>query len=407
MKIATILFTYHRSNHTEKVLSALAKNDILPEKLIIFQDGIKDDTNLEGWNKVNKCIESIDWCEKEIHVSQKNMGLAKSVVTGIQHVLQSYDAVIVLEDDCVPERQFMRFMIAALNRYEKEEKVYSVSGYAWDANLIPREGEDAYFNGKFCSWGWGTWKKKWREYVEDFYILKKIKKDAEAHKRLEIWGKSMESMLMGNITGRCDSWAVFWGLKIIEKGGYCLSPYKQLVQNIGFDGSGVHGSVLHARDITVEEELKESFSFPEKVESTKECEEEFRFHFAGKQGEEKLKLYQALLIRWLQMKQQGKRIHVPDSWKDGIAVWGKGPIFDILMNEIHEQISVICIVESRPSASEYSGIPIISMDELPDEVKAIIVIPFFDIDIIRIKVQKMRPDIQVFGIDECLKHSNS
>ena len=40
MDIATIIFTYNRSSHTEKVLNSLKSNTVLPEKLFIFQDGL-------------------------------------------------------------------------------------------------------------------------------------------------------------------------------------------------------------------------------------------------------------------------------------------------------------------------------------------------------------------------------
>ena len=53
MKIATILFTYNRSEHTKKVLDALKENSVLPEKLYVFQDGLKIETHKEEWEKVN------------------------------------------------------------------------------------------------------------------------------------------------------------------------------------------------------------------------------------------------------------------------------------------------------------------------------------------------------------------
>lgn len=406
MEIGTALFTYHRSKHTKMVINALVQNDMWPGKLYIFQDGIKDSTNYEEWRNVNEFICAQHWCETEIHISEKNKGLANSIVSGINYVLQKCDAVIVLEDDCVPQRQFMRYMVSALNAYEKEEKVYSVSGYAWDVNLSDQK-KDTYFNGRICSYGWGTWKDRWSQYEEDYHLLKKIKGNPAGNARLQIWGQDLAGMLTGNVLDKCNSWAVFWALKVIEMGGYCLSPYKQLVQNIGFDGTGVHSGHLQEGNIILEDENKDSFSFPEKVECTRECEEEFRFLFAGKHGEEKMKLYQDMLVQWIQMKQKGKKFHIPGIWKEDIAVWGKGQIFDCLLNELMGQAQVKYIIESRPSIEAYKGIPIISISELPGDVNTVVVIPYFDLDIIRTKVQKIRPDIQLFGIDECLTNSYS
>lgn len=51
MKIATILYSYVRNEHTEKVLSALKENTVLPEKLFVFQDGLKNSKDKEAWKK--------------------------------------------------------------------------------------------------------------------------------------------------------------------------------------------------------------------------------------------------------------------------------------------------------------------------------------------------------------------
>ncbi len=402
MQIGTVLFTYHRSVHTKKVLDALSVNDVLPEKLYIFQDGKCGTTNTEEWEKVNLLIQDIDWCETEVHVAEQNYGLSKSVTNGIHYVLQECDAVIVLEDDCVPYEQFMRFMVTALTDYADEKKVYSVSGYAWDIDL-PDSQNDAYFNGRICSWGWGTWKDRWIQYEEDYRILARIKSDRSAKNRLQIWGGNMESMLTGNITGRCNSWAVFYGLKMIEKGGYCLSPYKQLVHNVGFDGSGVHGSILAENDSVRKMEYKEKFLWPKEVQSSKQCEEEFQFLFGKKNNEERLQSYNDFFLRWIHLLQNGKRIRLLDGMETSAAVWGKGKIFDSFWKEIRDQAEVRYIIESKPSSNEYHGIPVISLRELPDDIKTIIVIPFCDLEIIKRKVKRMRTDINVIGMNELVE----
>ena len=401
MKIGTIVFTYHRSEHTKKVINALAKNDILPEKLYIFQDGVKDSTNYKEWEKVNDFIKEQHWCKTEVQIAAKNKGLAESIVGGVNYALQECDAVIVLEDDCVPHKQFMGFMISSLMRYEKSKSVYSVSGYAWDIDL-PNMHEDAYFNGRICSYGWGTWKDRWIQYEEDYNILSKIKNNPDSKERLQIWGQDLGEMLIGNVLGKCDSWAAFWALKVIEKGGYCLSSVKPLVKNIGFDGSGVHSAKLRAQSNDKEGELSKEFLFPQKIECTEDCQIEFKFLFAGKQGQEKLKLYQDVLLEWVLMRQLGNRMRVPDGWGKRIAVWGKGRVCDCFLDEIEGQVDVAYIIESKPSGDEYRGIPIISIKELPEDIKNIVVVPYFDLTIIQSKVQRIRPYAKLWGIDELL-----
>ncbi len=81
----------------------------------------------------------------------------------------------------------MRFMKQALNYYRNEEKVYCVSGYAWDVDLSI-QNNDSYFSGRSCSTGWGTWKEKWSQYEGDYRILSKIMNNPEAYERLQVWG---------------------------------------------------------------------------------------------------------------------------------------------------------------------------------------------------------------------------
>ena len=52
MKIATLLFTYNRSRHTEQVINSLKSNTLLPEKLFVFQDGLRQEENSTEWKKV-------------------------------------------------------------------------------------------------------------------------------------------------------------------------------------------------------------------------------------------------------------------------------------------------------------------------------------------------------------------
>lgn len=66
----------------------------------------------------------------------------------MNYVFQEYDAVIVLEDDCVTHPAFMTFMLQALNQYQNKKDVYSVSGYAYPVD-VQSNGTDAYFTKEF------------------------------------------------------------------------------------------------------------------------------------------------------------------------------------------------------------------------------------------------------------------
>lgn len=279
MEIGVVVFAYNRSLHLKKTLEALKKNSGV-NKLYIFQDGLKREEHRTEWEKTTEIIQNVDWCQVVYLRSEKNKGLKQSVLDGVNKVFQENDAVVVLEDDCVVQSNFMTFMRQSLEKYQNCEKVFSVSGHAWPLDLED-EKEDAYFCGRISSWGWGTWKDRWSKLELNYEILTQIKKDKEVSTQLAIWGNDMEDMLLGNIKGIIDSWAVFWGLTVIKQKGLCLNPYCSLVDNIGFDGSGVHCGNRERKKAKVMECEKEVFSLPDNLEVTEKVKQKFLPLFGG------------------------------------------------------------------------------------------------------------------------------
>lgn len=274
MNIATLLFTYNRSYHTEQVIKALRKNVDSIQKLFVFQDGLKKDGDKYEWKKVNNLIEEIDWCEREIIVSEYNKGLANSIVSGINYIFNDYDAVVVLEDDCVPTANFIGFMNQCFEKYRDNKRVYSISGYSWPIRLEKCQ-YDVYACGRISSWGWGTWKDRWKIYKKDYEIIRRMKQKSETSIDLAVWGMDLEDTVVGNIRGYCDSWAVFWALNVISEQGICISPYQSLIKNIGMDGSGVHCGVTKQYDVKCIDEERKNFYLPDKVDILDETKKAF------------------------------------------------------------------------------------------------------------------------------------
>lgn len=42
MRIATLLYTYNKSYHTEQVIQGLKSSMVMIQKLFVFQDGLKE-----------------------------------------------------------------------------------------------------------------------------------------------------------------------------------------------------------------------------------------------------------------------------------------------------------------------------------------------------------------------------
>lgn len=262
MKIGIALFAYNRYDHLRSVLEGLKVNTVM-DTLYIFQDGLKTEAHRENWERTQKVIEEVDWCTPIVISAERNQGLATSIVKGIHYVLNENDAVIVLEDDCVPSPDFVNFMHQCFEKYERSEKVYQVNGYSWDVEFEGNDQNDAYFMGRMSSWGWGTWKNRWVKFSRDYEIIRRIQKNQQDSDYLQLWGGDLINYLIGNIKGTMDSWAVFWAAKIIEEKGLCVGPYVSLIDNIGFDGTGEHCGVKENFKHKHSNEKNKAYRLPE------------------------------------------------------------------------------------------------------------------------------------------------
>ena len=386
MKIATILFTYNRPEHTKIVLNALKNNDKLPEKLFIFHDGMKEDTDVNKWNQVETIIHGVKWCNTEIISNKHNKGLSDSVVDGVNYVFNYFDAVIVLEDDCVTHHLFMDYMNAALKKYKDTKQVFSIGASAEDV-VVPPNGCDAYFGGRIESWGWGTWKDRWQFFKRDYRIVAKIKKDEGLNEWCQVWGRDLEATLIGNVQGKTDSWAAFWALSVIKERGLCLEAYRSLVKNIGLDGTGVHCGVgKYDRELLPDS--VDSFVLPDVIEVVPNYKEVFVDYYPWVDPVIREKYYRDFLSKWMEITLQHGSIEewLCENKISKIGIWGTGKICDLLIDSFSDAITVTSIIESHPVSEEYREIPVVMPEAISNEIDAVLVIPGYDLKHITPKV---------------------
>lgn len=403
MNIGILVFAYNRSQHLKKVLDGLRENSGV-SKLYIFQDGLKCEEHQNEWEKTKQIIRETNWCEVIYNLSPYNKGLAVSVVDGINAGFEENDAVVVLEDDCVPHPLFMEYMTGCLKKYQDDKRVFSVNGYSWNADVEPN-GTDAYFIGRTSSWGWATWKDRWLLYQQDYKIIGRIRKDLYKSRQFDIWGQDLEDHLLGNIYGRCDSWAVFWALKCIEQGGFCPTPYYSLIDNIGFDGTGVHCGTADINTKIRARTDREKIVLPETVEFPIRYEIVYADWFKRILPEVKLNCYNKILFQWNTILHKG--ISLTNYFEKrnitSIAIWGRGDLCKALLSELEGKIEVKCIIESNPINAQFENISVVKPSDVPSEVQAIVVIPIYDIDSIQ-KIYKEDNEGKLVGIDKILKN---
>ena len=249
-----VLFVYNRLNHTKITLEALQKNQLANESnLFIYSDSAKTDNDKPAVKQVREFIKTIvGFKDITIIERDKNLGLAESVIDGVTKVVCEFGKVIVLEDDLVTSPKFLKFMNEALDFYQEEDNVYSITGYSHTDRDICLS--DSYFLNLTSSWSWATWSNKWKQLSRDKKQLQKIINATNEERKLFNFDNSYDFINMARlqIADDINSWAIYWYLTVFKHNGLTLYPRERLVKNIGFDGSGTHCSAVEQRDVLTE-----------------------------------------------------------------------------------------------------------------------------------------------------------
>jgi hypothetical protein len=242
-----VLFVYNRPDHTQKTLDALAQNELAKDSILyVFCDGAKPNSSQNQIEKINETREIIkkqktDFKEVIITEQTQNLGLADSILSGVSQIITKYGKVIVLEDDIVTSKGFLRFMNESLEFYKEEEKVMHISGYMFPADLenaVPNDDQTFFYRSTSC-WGWATWQRAWQNINTDTDFLLSELQSKILLNEFDFDGTyQFSKQLELNITGKIKTWAVKWYASVFLKGGLCLHPKHSLVQNIGTDSTG-------------------------------------------------------------------------------------------------------------------------------------------------------------------------
>lgn len=269
-----VIFAYNRPIHFKQILDALANNNEAKQSdLYIYIDGPKDndiDDNLEKIKEVNAIAHLEDRFKSvKVYSRLRNLGLSKSIIGGVTEILRLHAKIIVLEDDIMVSKGFLKYMNDALLLYQNEKKVGCI--HAWNYQLdMSKQTESTFFlKGADC-WGWATWKESWDLFNNNgAELLKYIESNNIQFNFNRRGTHDFVNMLKNQIQGKNDSWAIRWHASLFINDIYCLHPTESVVTNIGLDDSGVHCGVMNIKQGAINNinlkkiEIKESDWFYE------------------------------------------------------------------------------------------------------------------------------------------------
>lgn len=260
-----VLFAFNRPDALRRSLAALAANELAAETdLFICIDGPRNEAEAVKVEAVREVALSCrGFHAVDVRWSERNRGLAASVIQGVDRVLEFSDSVIVLEDDLVTHPGFLRFMNAGLGRYRERTKVFSLCGYTSDVRMPSGYAYDAYFCPRSSSWGWATWRDRWRS-VDWQPTPASFQKNASAFNR---WGGSdCAHMLRDWMEGKNSSWAIRFCYSQFLQGKVSLFPTESLVDaSYGFVGDGTHCKSYNRFRFRMAPEDRRDFKLPDDI----------------------------------------------------------------------------------------------------------------------------------------------
>jgi len=238
--IPLVIIIFNRIETTKRLFEEIKK--IRPSCMYIIADGPRDYASYEKERcaEVRKYVlDNIDWnCDVQTNFSENNLGCKTRISSGLNWVFSMVDYAIILEDDCIPDPSFFPFCHTMLKKYLEDQRIMMIAGTNYLSEETPPEFT-YHFSQLFPIWGWATWKRSWNLYDINmtYWPLIKTGKFLNSIYKNKLFIHYIERIFDDVFAGKDDTWDAQWFYSCIIQRGLCIMPEKNLVSNIGIDGT--------------------------------------------------------------------------------------------------------------------------------------------------------------------------
>jgi hypothetical protein len=263
MKAPIVILTYRRLEHFRQCVKFLqAAQGASESDLFVVSDGPKANDHEPDIMKIREFASQIRGFKSlNLIFRDKNLGPAESMLSAERTILADYGRVISMEDDNLVAPAFLNFMNAALDFYECDEKVFSITGYRLPFVLPGGYSKDYWFCPWHIAWTYGTWKDKYLQFDLGRNEFGDIAHNREMVSRMKSLGLFLYDAVWldwQNIRRTNDARL---GVYMFIRGMVSVSPRHFLAKNIGFDGTGLNAKATKYFDVELCSEDISDFSF--------------------------------------------------------------------------------------------------------------------------------------------------
>jgi hypothetical protein len=232
--------SYTRIDHLRRTIEALKANHLSEKsELYIFSDAPQQGDEQAVVN-VRAYADTISGFKRVHVVKREHNSRVQNNRGGMKSLLDNYGKMIWLEEDIVSSNYFLTFMNEALNEYEHNKKIISISGYCPPISIPDSYNKDVFLLKRFNAWGFGTWSHKFnpfsfsideKEYTLNIKVLTSV---------LERYGNDVPRMIKKEVNDELDALDVKVMYYQALHNLYTVYPAKSMTRNIGHDGTGLH-----------------------------------------------------------------------------------------------------------------------------------------------------------------------
>jgi hypothetical protein len=232
--IPIVFFFHKRLDCIKKSLEKIIL--INPATIFLISDGPKNSEEKKICDKNrNYVLKKLN--QKKLKIiklfSNSNLGTKTRVISGLDYVFNKVSNAIILEDDCLANKSFFNFSKSILNSHSANKNIYAFTGQSFQrSNNI-----NSYYYSKYSHcWGWGTWADRWNKFDKKMSFWPKWKKSSDWKNLFdnELERKFWEYIYDKTYFNQIKSWNYRWQAYVWMQNGLIATPYKNLVQNIGF-----------------------------------------------------------------------------------------------------------------------------------------------------------------------------
>lgn len=248
-----LVMAFNRPDHLAVLMDRL--REVQPQRLYVAVDGPRADREGER-EQVLACrdlVGAVDWpCEVRTLFQESNLGCGMGVTTAISWFFEYEERGIILEDDIIPDPSFFPYCAELLERYEKDHRVFAISG----CNFVPPEHQSRpdlpyRFSQVPHIWGWATWRRSWVKHHldiagwrEDLPLTTLWSRVDHSIPSTVYWMSTFELLARKEV----DTWDGQLVLASMAEGSWTATSNVNLVENIGFGETATH-TVAHMDEI--------------------------------------------------------------------------------------------------------------------------------------------------------------